>query len=137
MKTLIVQKNNVTTKDSLNTFCTLTAVADSAGNIVLQNPQPGTRGNFGLNRLYGPGTWNADMAISKLIKITESKSAQIRVDATNIFNHPQPGGSVSAASTRIYFANPPVVNINGANPFGYLGSKAGNRAFQARIRFNF
>jgi hypothetical protein len=133
------QRGNVTTKDSLGSYCTLTAVADPNGNIVLQNPLPGTRGNFGQNRFYGPWIWNADMAMSRSVRIDESKSIQIRVDATNIFNHSQPAGSVGVASTRISFANPPVLNINGgaSNPFGYLGTKVGNRAFQARIRFNF
>jgi hypothetical protein len=131
------QRGNVTTKDNLSNFCTLTAVADPNGDIVLQNPLPGNRGNFGQNRFYGPWIWNADMAMSKSVRIDETKSIQIRVDATNIFNHTQPAGSVGTASTRISFANPPVLNINGTNPFGYLGTKVGNRAFQARIRFNF
>jgi hypothetical protein len=135
------QKANVTTKDSLNTLCTLTAIADADGNIILQNPLPGTRGNFGLNRLYGPATWNTDIALSKSVRIDESRNLQVRFDATNIFNHPQPGGSVGTASTRISYANPPLMSIlssiNANNPFGYLGTKVGWRAFQARIRFNF
>lgn len=131
------QKSWVTTKDNLNNYCTLTAVADPDGNIVLQNPLPGTRGNFGFNRLTGPGTWNVDMAIGKSVRIDESKSIQVRVDATNIFNHPQPAGSVGTASTRISFANPPDLGINTSNPFGYFGTKVGQRTFQARIRFSF
>lgn len=121
----------------LANFCTLQAVADPEGNIILQNPMPGTLGSFGQNRFYGPGVWSADMALTKSIKIGESKSFQIRVDATNIFNHPQPAGSVGTASTRISFANPPVLNINGRDPFGHLGSKVGRREFQLRARFSF
>jgi hypothetical protein len=135
------QRSVVTTKDNLSNFCTLTAIADANDNIILQNPQPGTRGSFGQNRIYGPGTWSADMALSKAVNIDETRSVQIRFDATNIFNHPQPGGSVGTASTRISFANPPLLSIlssaNSNNPFGYLGTKVGWRAFQARIRFNF
>jgi hypothetical protein len=135
------QKANVTAADNLRNFVTLTAVADADGNIVLQNPLPGNRGNFGLNRIYGPGTWNADIALSKSVKIAESRSLQVRVDATNIFNHPQPGGSSVAASTRISYASAPMLSIlsstNSNNPFGYLGSKAGQRTFQARLRFSF
>ncbi|MBN1566716.1 MAG: TonB-dependent receptor [Acidobacteria bacterium] len=127
----------VTDLNNLRNYCTLTAVADPDGNIVLQNPMPGTLGSFGRNRFYGPSTWSLDMAISKSVKIDESKRVEVRVDATNIFNHPQPGGSRSSASTRIYFANPPDLNINSANPFGYLGTKVGSRTFQARLRFNF
>ena len=49
--------------------CDLVAVADANDNIILQNPLPGHRGNFGFNRLYGPGSWNADMSLSKSVKI--------------------------------------------------------------------
>jgi len=131
------QVDMVTDKNNLRNFCTLTAIADPDGNIILQNPLPGTQGNFGKARFYGPATWSLDMAIGKLVHIDETKSVQVRVDATNIFNHAQPAGSRGTASTRIYFANPPDVNINSSNPFGYLGTKVGNRAFQARIRFTF
>jgi hypothetical protein len=135
------QKLRVTTTDNLRNYVTMTAVADADGNIILQNPEPGKRGNFGFNRIYGPGTWNADVALSKSVKIGESKSFQVRVDATNIFNHPQPGGSYTAASTRISFATAPLLSIlsstNSNNPFGYLGSKVGQRSFQARLRFSF
>lgn len=135
------QKARVTLNDNLRNLVTLTAVADTNGNVVLQNPLPGKRGNFGFNRIYGPGTWNADMAISKSVKLGETKSLQVRVDTTNIFNHPQPGGSNTAASTRISFATAPLASIlssaNSGNPFGHLGSKVGQRTFQARLRFSF
>ncbi len=133
------QKANVTTVDNLQAACTnLFALTDPEGNIVFQNPLPGRRGNFGQNRFYGPPTWNFDMAMSKSVKIGETMGFQIRVDATNIFNHAQPSQSVNSASTRIYFANLPALSINGnTTPFGYLGTKVGSRAFQAKLRFNF
>ncbi len=133
------QKANVTTKDNLQAACTgLFALKDPQGNIVFQNPLPGQRGNFGQNRFYGPPTWNVDMAMSKSLRISETKGVQIRVDATNIFNHAQPSQTVNSASTRIYFANLPALSINGnTTPFGYLGTKVGSRTFQAKIRFNF
>jgi hypothetical protein len=130
---------SITNTDTLQSACTgLFALTDPDNNIILQNPYPGMRGNFGQNRLYGPPTWNVDMAMSKSINIHETKSVQIRVDATNVFNHAQPSQTVGAASTRIYFANLPALSINGnTTPLGYLGTKVGNRAFQAKIRFNF
>jgi hypothetical protein len=128
----------VTTTDSLNTNCTLLAVKDASGNLILQNPLPGTRGTFGQNRFYGPGTWNIDMSMSKSVKIGEAKGISLRVDSTNIFNHPQPSGAFNSASTRIYFASAPIVNINTAGDyFGKFQTKVGNRVFQARIRFTF
>ena len=134
------QRSNVTSLDSLNSFCTLRAIADANGNIVLQNPLPGTRGNFGFNRIYGLGSWNADMAISKAITITEGKSLQFRVDVTNIFNHPTPGGSATATTPGAitYYASNPALNLAGASTYvGDLNAKAGQRSFQARIRFDF
>ena len=124
----------------LRSACTLQAVQDTTtGQIVLQNPQPGRRGTFGLNRLYSPGRWNVDMAMAKVFQITESKSMQIRVDATNIFNHPNPSGSVMGAGTgeRIVFPLAPDVTLNNPNPFGYLGGKIGGRTFQGTVRFDF
>jgi hypothetical protein len=127
--------------DVLRNQCTLVAVADANGNIILQNPAPGTRGNFGYNRFYGPGSWSADMALSKLVKINESKSIQIRVDATNIFNHPTPAGSAiqTTPGARTYYAGAPAgLNLSGGSIYaGDLNSKVGQRTFQARIRFNF
>jgi hypothetical protein len=133
------QVNNVTTLDSLRTYATgLYAVKDSAGNTILQNPLPGMRGNFGQNRLYGPGSWNLDMALSKMVRFSESKSAQIRVDVTNIFNHPQPSGAYNTAGSRIIFASNPIANItSNSNYFGEIPYKVGVRTFQARLRFSF
>lgn len=133
------QKSRVTTLDNLQAACTgLFALQDPQGRIVLQNPLPGTRGSFGQNRFYGPATWSVDMAMSKSVKITETKGVQIRVDASNIFNHAQPSQSLNSASTRVYYANLPALSINGnTTPFGFLGTKVGSRTFQAKIRLNF
>ena len=60
-----------------------------SGQVILQNPLPGTRGNMGLNTLEYAGTWRADMAIAKAFRIRESLRGTIRLDARNIFNHPQ------------------------------------------------
>jgi hypothetical protein len=133
------QRSRVTTKNNLNSLCDLSAVADTNGNIILQNPLPGTRGNFGFNRLYYAGSWTADMALSKSVNLSESKSIQVRVDAKNIFNHPMPGTAtaVTGGSPTIYAA-PPTLNLSGGATFaGDIPSKAGLRAFQARIRFSF
>src|SRR5262249_7430103 len=54
---------------SLRSACTLQAVADKQGNIILQNAQPGTRGNVGLNTIEAAGVWNADMALTKSFKV--------------------------------------------------------------------
>jgi hypothetical protein len=80
------------------------------------------------------------MALSKEIRITEGKSMQFRVDVTNIFNHPTPGGSATATTPGAvtYYASNPALNLAGASTYvGDLNAKAGQRSFQARLRFSF
>jgi hypothetical protein len=109
---------------NLRSFCTLQAVADASGQIVLQNPKPGTRGNLGRQTFEFPGSWSFDANLSKSFRITESKTLQLRVDATNVFNHPVPSN--------------PSLNINSANPFGYIADKTNDRRqFQGQLRLNF
>lgn len=108
---------------SLRSVCTIDAIADASGNIVLQNPLPGTRGNLGRNVLEMPGAWTLDAAIRKQFRISERKRLEFRMDAANLLNHPQPAA--------------PTLNINGATAFGNIASKTGNRQFQAMIRLDF
>jgi hypothetical protein len=117
----------VTTAQNLSASCTLQAIRDTRlDQIVLQNPQPGTRGTLGQRAVYLPGVWRFDANLTKLIRLTESKSLQFRLDGSNILNHPEPGT--------------PNLNINNAN-FGVItGNAAKNaqhRQFQAQMRFNF
>jgi hypothetical protein len=108
----------------LTAFCTLQAVADSNGKIVLQNPQPGTRGSLGLASLTLPGNWTADASLSKSVRIAEGKMVQIRVESTNVLNHPVPAS--------------PFLNINGNTPFGSIQDKGNQRRFfKASVRLNF
>jgi hypothetical protein len=136
--TKVVDPQCATIDATLRPFCTLQAIAEN-GQIVLQNPQPGTRGTLGQNAIYAPGRWNVDLALTKWITVAEDKRLQIRVDSTNVFNHPQPSGSLVGAGTgeRIVFPLNPDVTLNNPNPFGYLGGKIGGRTFQGTLRFEF
>ena len=115
---------------SLQSLCTLTAIADQSGSIVLQNPLPGTRGNLGQNVIEWPGVWALDTAMSKSFQIREGKRLEVRLDATNILNHPQPVNPTNSPVT-------PDLNINSTAKFGEIPTKTGNRQFQARLRFEF
>jgi hypothetical protein len=77
-----------------------------------------------------PGSGNMESGgnLSKTFRITESKSIQIRVDATNVLNHPQP-------------ANPNLA-VPGTSDFGAVTTKGGlnngtPRMFQGQLRFSF
>jgi hypothetical protein len=105
--------------------------------IVLRNPLPAERGNLALNTMEGPGLWLFDAALSKTIKISESKSLQFRIDARNVLNHPTPDdpglASCGGLGTNL--------SLNNNNEFGLIGGKCvaetPARRFQARVRFSF
>jgi hypothetical protein len=114
-----------TVATSLRNFCTLQAVTDTrTGAILFQNPKPGTRGNVGRQTMSLPGDWSFDAAMSKVLRVTESKSFQIRLDATNILNHPGVGS--------------PSLDINSLNAFGLINAKDGSkREFRGSLRLSF
>jgi len=129
----------------LRPYCTLQAVTDAkSGQILLQNPQPGKRGTLGRQTLYLPGQWSFDAALSKRMRIAESKSLQFRVDATNILNHPLPNLALSNVNNNPY-TTPPGLNINSDVPFGFIQDKGSPsvtgsekfREFKAQLRFDF
>jgi len=121
---------------SLASQCTLVAIKDAQGRVVLQHPLPGKRGNLGQGTFEGLGIWSFDMAVQKKIQIKESKSMTVRLDATNIFNHPTPalGGGFFAATGGV-----PDLSLQSAGtvPFGTMNTKVGSRRFQLKARLDF
>jgi len=106
-------------------------VLDASGNPTgqyavnaLQNSKPGTQGNLGHSQLQLPRRQTLDANISKSFRIDENKILQIRIDATNVLNHPN--------------WNEPTLSIQSAN-FGRTTGKGGpgNRVMQAQVRMTF
>src|SRR5438093_13382773 len=94
-------------------LCTLNAIKDvKTGQILLQNALPGAFPTMGYGQIFGPGRWRFDANVSKSIKLTESKSLQFRLDATDVLNHPEPLA--------------PSLNITGTNAtnFGLITGKS-------------
>jgi hypothetical protein len=91
--------------------------------IVLQHPEPGKRGTFGQNTVIGLGSYRFDANLGKTFRITESKSLQVRFDAQNVLNHPQPAN--------------PSLSITGGDYFGRIATKGGGRSMQGQLRFSF
>ena len=89
---------------------------------VLSAPPPGTFafGNLGRNDVYGPGFANVDLALAKNTKISERMNLQLRVDAFDLFNHPNYGqpGPQSGGYLASVFSTAAVNN----NTFGAIGS---------------
>ena len=95
-------------------------------NIALFAPETlGQLGNAARRSFYGPGIENFDIEISKTVRIDESKSFDIRVEAFNVFNHAQFYGSAAVDG-----------EINDPN-FGRIVSAAAPRLLQAAVKFHF
>jgi hypothetical protein len=112
----------VTTAQTTNQSCSNNALADAAGNLLIVNSQPGKLGNLGPGVIYGPGNIGFNLSASKTVRVSESKSFQVRVDTVNVLNHPLMGN--------------PNLNINGTN-FGQITTVTGSRTFQGTLRFAF
>jgi len=102
----------------------------------VQNAQPGTYPTMGIGSIFGPGRWRFDANLSKSIKLTESKSLQIRLDATDILNHPEPNSAANVFSLNLTGAA--AANFGQFVSSGTNGAKTNlHRQLQAQLRFNF
>ncbi len=82
-------------------------------------------GNESIGAITGPGQFNFDMALDKVTKVTEGTSLEFRVEAFNLFNHPQ-------------FNEPGVTNLNSPALFGQITSTAvAPRVMQFGLKFLF
>jgi hypothetical protein len=110
---------------NLQAQCTNMALKDIQGNFSLIHAAPGTLGSLGDRWIEGPGSFRFDLGASKTMRIDESRSVQIRVDARNILNHPILGN--------------PSLNLNSAGTFGQISgtSVTGARQFQGQLRVTF
>jgi hypothetical protein len=100
------------------------ALASDVSKLIFTQPTTGIRGNYTNNQIPGPGSWNTDGAMSKSVRLTEGKSLQFRVDATNVFNHQQIAAPDMYVTTYYYLGN-------------ISGGKSGQRKFQAKVRLDF
>jgi Carboxypeptidase regulatory-like domain len=85
----------------------------------------GQLGNAPRRMFHGPGIENFDMQLSKTIRLTESQSLDIRVEAFNVFNHAQFFGPSSVDG-----------EVNDPN-FGQVVSAAAPRLVQVAVKFHF
>jgi hypothetical protein len=124
----------------------------------------GTIGNAPIGDCEGPPTRTVDMSLAKNVKITERLHAQFRIDAFNLFNHPQysnPGKATNDGSFPVGFSalntagSPEFLNAGGTattsllnavsiqntTPNAVTGTVSSipdrNRQFQYSIRFTF
>jgi hypothetical protein len=85
----------------------------------------GTPGTAKRRFFYGPGADNYDMALAKIVKLSEMKSLLLRIEGFNVLNHTQ-------------FNGPTAVDGNiGSTTFGNVVSAAPPRILQAAAKFSF
>lgn len=112
----------LTSREFLNEFSSLLALADASGKLIAVNPTPGKLGNMSPGYLQGPGALRFDVNLLKRFRFHEAREFELRVDAINALNSPQWGG--------------PDTNINSLD-FGRITSSSGNRIIVLNGRINF
>ena len=86
-------------------------------------PAPGTLGNLSRNAVTGPGFWNIDLAVSRLIAMGQTRRLELRIESFNLLNHFNWGN--------------PIVNFN-AGTFGRITTQAGApRIMQFGVKYDF
>jgi Carboxypeptidase regulatory-like domain len=85
----------------------------------------GELGNVPRRFFYGPGIDNFDITLAKLLKVTETKSFEFRLEAFNVFNHAQ-------------FYGPATVDGEVNDPhFGDVVTASPPRLLQVAAKFTF
>jgi hypothetical protein len=124
------------------------SLTPSGGRTVAQwiNPAAFAKpaGGFGTaprNLFRGPGTWQVDFGLSKIISLSERAQLQFRSEFYNIFNHPQlgqPQSTFNPSNVTGFGSIINSVNLNTAivNPITPVGSGT-PREIQLALRLDF
>ncbi|HUM06503.1 MAG TPA: TonB-dependent receptor [Terriglobales bacterium] len=96
------------------------------------DPGVGNLGNIGRNSFHGPSGFYSDLSIVKKFNIYERLTAQFRMDAFNIFNHPVYAFSANNGANNC-------INCTGQNDGKITGLEGGTtmRQLQFALRFDF
>ena len=86
-------------------------------------PANGALGDQRPNSIYGPGTRNVDIAISRLFRIMDTHRIEARLESFNFFNW-----------TR--YTNPGS-NLNAPNTFGRITNSLDSRVMQFALKYSF
>ncbi len=94
-------------------------------------PANGTFGNAGRNLVRAPDLWQVDLAIARVIALSERMRIQLRAEAFNVFNRAEYGSPLADASNTLNFGQ-----INTPVNQGATGSGT-PRQFQFALRLIF
>jgi hypothetical protein len=89
------------------------------------SPQQARPGTLGRNPFTGLGRSNVDVSLSKTFTVAERHHIQVRMDATNVFNHAQ----FIQSNTGVTLVQSPF--------FGQTNHTAGPRLMQFVVKYNF
>ena len=85
-------------------------------------PELGTLGDHIAGSIKGPGFWNFDLAVSRLVNFAATQTLELRVEVFNVFNHFNWGNPRTTFDSR----------------FGRITTQAGNsRIMQFGVKFGF
>jgi len=94
-------------------------------------PALGTYGNMGSNNIFGPGSINIDMGLTRAFRLKEKQSIQFRAEAFNMPNHVNPfSPNVLTAGAS---PQPTLTDPN----FGKILAAADGRTMQMALKFVF
>jgi hypothetical protein len=85
-------------------------------------PALGTNGNVGRSSVLGPGTWQFDMALSRIFRLRETQRLEFRAEVFNVTNSVRKGN--------------PTVALN-SNTFGQINSSFDARIMQFALKYIF
>ena len=122
--------------DALGCATTLQGCVDASGNPLITGlfryPTFADK-TLGFGRVRGPMRWNLDLAVSKLVRITERVSTRFDVQFVNAFNHVMFGSGGDS-----YFSNQPGMDLSGPGAFGVPSNQFNSpRYIQMGLRFDF
>jgi hypothetical protein len=124
---------NVTTLQNLQSLTQNRVIKDSAGNIILQSPAPGTIGTLGRQWIEAPAHANLDVNLVKRVRLAERKELEIRIDAVSVLNNPR-WSFVSTDINNTNFGRLTAGDPTGANQ---ADNPIAGRRFSLTLRLNF
>jgi hypothetical protein len=105
-------------------------IADWINPAAFSIPAKGTWGNAGRALVRAPGLFQIDTAIARSVRITEKTNVSLRMEAFNVFNHPELGSPTVNLSSPSFGQ---ILSVSNTTPIG-TGSA---RSIQLAARFTF
>ena len=100
-------------------------------------PAAGTLGNIGYDSFRGPHLFTSNLSLAKNFRITERYSAEFRMDANNIFNHPVMGFNYTQGNTCIDCPGPNTDITKDAGKITNIENNTSMRLLTFGLRFSF